>query len=662
MEEQLTFEFEKRKPIKGFPELHWTGKRPYGSTQYYPAQLRESYGKEKNGWLNKIFWGDNLQVMSHLLKEFRGKIDLIYIDPPFDSKADYKKKIEIRGIGKAESDSSSFEEKQYGDIWTNDEYLQFLYERIILLRELLSKTGNIFVHCDWHKSHYIRIILDEVFGTNNFVNEIIWKRKGGSANPSKQLDVATDTLFWFRKQDGAVFNAQFTKESQEAKEYIEERFNNVDEYGRKFLKSPIVSPNYRENLIYKYKGFTPPPNGWSISKELMEKWDKEGRLYFPEKGNRIYRKIYLDEYQGQPISNIWTDIYVINPMALERLDYPTQKPEALLERIINMTTNSDDLVFDCFMGSGTTQAVAMKLGRRFIGADINLGAIQTTTKRLLSVAKQIEKEQQENLYKTRQEPLDLAAEKIAANGDYVIKESSEAKAKTKYTGFEVYNVNNYDFFRNPVEARDLLISALEIQPFPSSDVWDGELDGRMVKIMPVNRIATKADLEELLSNLPYKTYEKRKEENPNKPVELITIVCMGHEPDLKGELEKKLFNYKVDIEIVDILRDKADLQLKREAEAEVVKEGRKLVIRSFYPMNLMQKLSLQKEYVEDWRQLVDSIMIDWNYDGAVMQPSVTDVPGKNEMVSGVYDIPEDAGTIKVKITDLLSESLEVEVR
>ena len=662
MEEQLTFEFEKRKPIKGFPELHWTGKRPYDSTQYYPAQLRESYGKEKNGWLNKIFWGDNLQVMSHLLKEFRGKIDLIYIDPPFDSKADYKKKIEIRGIGKAESDSSSFEEKQYGDIWTNDEYLQFLYERIILLRELLSKTGNIFVHCDWHKSHYIRIILDEVFGTNNFVNEIIWKRKGGSANPSKQLDVATDTLFWFRKQDGAVFNAQFTKESPEAKEYIEERFNNVDEYGRKFLKSPIVSPNYRENLIYKYKGFTPPPNGWSISKELMEKWDKEGRLYFPEKGNRIYRKIYLDEYQGQPISNIWTDIYVINPMALERLDYPTQKPEALLERIINMTTNSDDLVFDCFMGSGTTQAVAMKLGRRFIGADINLGAIQTTTKRLLSVAKQIEKEQQENLYKTKQEPLDLAAEKIAANGDYVIKESSEANVKTKYTGFEVYNVNNYDFFRNPVEARDLLISALEIQPFPSSDVWDGELDGRMVKIMPVNRIATKADLEELLSNLPYKTYEKRKEENPNKPVELITIVCMGHEPDLKGELEKKLFNYKVDIEIVDILRDKADLQLKREAEAEVVKEGRKLVIRSFYPMNLMQKLSLQKEYVEDWRQLVDSIMIDWNYDGAVMQPSVTDVPGKNEMVSGVYDIPEDAGTIKVKITDLLSESLEVEVR
>jgi site-specific DNA-methyltransferase (adenine-specific)/adenine-specific DNA-methyltransferase len=632
MDEQLTFEFTQRPTIKGFPELRWTGKRPYLSTQYYPAQIRERYGEEQENWINKIFWGDNLQVMSHLLKEFRGKIDLIYIDPPFDSKADYKKKINIKGIGKATTDSTSFEEKQYGDIWTNDEYLQFMYERLIILRELLNETGNIMIHCDWHQSHYLRVILDEIFGTNNFVNEIIWKRKGGSANPTKQLNVATDTIFWFRKQDGAMFNAQYTKNSPEAIEYINERFNTVDENGRKFLKSPIVSPNYRENLIYTYKGYIPPANGWSISKPLMEKWDAEGRLYFPENGNRIYRKIYLDEYQGQPVSNIWTDIYVINPMALERLDYPTQKPEALLERIIKLTTNPGDLVFDCFMGSGTTQAVAMKLGRRFIGADINLGAIQTTTKRLINLSKEILDEE--------------------------IKEDLD---ELKYTGFEVYNVNNYDFFRNPVEARDLLIEALEVQPFPQSNIWDGELDGRMVKIMPVNRIATKADLEELKANLPYKTYEKRKEENPNQPVEKITIVCMGHEPDLKASLEAEIPKYKLDIEIVDILSDKAELQLKREAEAEIVREGNKLVIREFYPMNLMQKLSLQKEYVEDWRQLVESIMIDWNYDGVVMQPAITDVPDKKEMVLGIYDIPVDAGTIKVKITDLLSESLEMEV-
>ena len=355
-----------------------------------------------------------------------------------------------------------------------------------------------------------------------------------------------------------------------------------------------------------------------------------------------------------------------------------------MEKLIKASSNPGDIVFDCFMGSGTTQAIAMRLGRRFIGADINLGAIQTTAKRLLAVAKELEPEHKPVTYEVEpqlsmvaEEPAPyLAAASAGGNTELSAEERSKVidffKAKgmdtsaleedVKYTGFEVYNVNNYDFFRNPVEARDLLIAALEIQPFPQSDVWDGELDGRMVKIMPVNRIATKADLKELVANLPYKTYEKRKEENPNQPVERITIVCMGHEPDLKGALEQELSDYKIDEQIVDILRDKKDLQLKRDSEAEIVREGDKLVIRAFYPMNLMQKLSLQKEYVEDWRQLVDSIMVDWNYDGVVMQPTVTDVPGKNGMVKGIYDIPEGSGTIKVKITDLLSESLEVEVR
>lgn len=357
------------------------------------------------------------------------------------------------------------------------------------------------------------------------------------------------------------------------------------------------------------------------------KKDENGRLYRDDVnptggGTRI---IYLDEVEGDIIDSVWNDIPPVNPVAKERCDYPTQKPEKLIERIIKASTNPGDIVFDCFMGSGTTQAVAMKLGRKFIGADINLGSIQTTTKRLINIANEL---------------------------------SDDTGVST---GIEVYNVNNYDFFRNPIEAKNLIIEALEIQPFPQSHVWDGELDGRMVKIMSINRIATKADLEELKANLPYKTYEKRKEESPNQPVEHITIVCMGHEPDLKASLEAEISEYKFDIQIVDILRDKADLQLKREAEAEVVREGNKLIVRSFYPMNLMQKLSLQKEYVEDWKQLVESIMIDWNFDGVVMQPTVTDVPGKKEMVKGVYDIPENAGTIKIKITDLLSESLEMEV-
>lgn len=620
MSEQLTFEFDQRPTIKGFPELRWTGKRPYRSTQYYPAQLRESYGSEKNGWINKIFWGDNLQVMSHLLKEYRGQIDLIYIDPPFDSKADYKRKIEVKGVGNAVSDSSSFEEKQYGDIWTNDEYLQFMYERLLLMRELLAETGSIFLHCDWHKSHHLRCIMDEVFGINSFQNEIIWAY-GAGGNPKSFYPRKHDTVFWYKKAITCTFNTD----------------------------SEIMRVPYDKSTLEMH----------------FKNYDADGRQYRKQVVNGREYITYADE--GKLVTDVWTDIGAQNatsPISPEFTGYATQKPEMLLKRIIISASNPGDLVFDCFMGSGTTQAVAMKLGRRFIGADINLGAIQTTTKRLLSIAEELEPRKEAVSYEVPTQ-LSFVAEEISYQVDgskEALKEASATQESVKYTGFEVYNVNNYDFFRNPVEARDLLISALEIQAFPQSDVWDGELDGRMVKIMPVNRIATKADLEELLANLPYKTYEKRKEESPNQPVELITIVCMGHEPDLKAALEQKLVNYKVDVQIVDILRDKADLQLKRDSEAEIVREGDKLIIRAFYPMNLMQKLSLQKEYVEDWRQLVDSIMIDWNYDGVVMQPVVTDIPGKNEMVKGIYDIPEGCGSIKVKITDLLSESLEVEVR
>lgn len=580
MSEQLTidsYEFEARKTIKGFPELHWTGKRPFRSTQYFPAQLREKYGEEKDGWINKIFWGDNLQVMSHMLKEFRGKIDLIYIDPPFDSKADYKKKIKLKGK-EVTTDSTTFEEKQYGDIWTNDEYLQFMYERLIILRDLLSETGSIYLHCDWHKSAHLRMILDEVFGPMNFRNEIIWSYFGFKRATSKKFPQKHDVIYSYTKNQDYVWNVQYVPHS--------------DDYVKRF------------------------------------KTDENGRLYRDDVnptggGTRI---IYLDEVEGNIVDSVWNDIPPVNPVAKERQNYPTQKPEKLLERIIKASTNEGDIIFDCFMGSGTTQAVAMKLGRRFVGADINLGAIQTTTKRLINVASELDEQED------------------------------------KYKGFEVYNVNNYDFFRNPLEAKELIISALEVQKFDAGSVYDGELDGRMVKIMPVNRIATKADLEELKANLPYKTFEKRKEENSNVPVERITLVCMGHEPDLKASLEQELSEYKLDIEIVDILRDKSVLQLKREAEADIVVENGKLIIKEFYPMNLMQKLSLQKEFVEDWKQLVESVMIDWNFDGAVLEPAVIDIPEKNDFVAGIYEIPADAGVIKIKITDLLSESLEVEVR
>lgn len=588
--EQMSFEFMERKTIKGYPELHWTGKRPYKSTVYYPAQLKEVYGEPKNDWMNKIFWGDNLQVMSHLLKDYRGKIDLIYIDPPFDSKADYKKKIKLRGKT-IENDQSTFEEKQYGDIWTNDDYLQFLYERIVLCRELLSDNGSLYLHCDYHKSHQIRMILDEVFGLGAMISpngqgfraEIIWD-KGFRGTESKNIYQRThDTIFWYSKTSEWIWNQQF----EEYKDAKMSRYNQVDEDGKRYA---LIKRVRTDGSVYY------------------------GKCYFNEAGKKIEDVIF------EPIMAS-TD--------RERTDYPTQKPESLIERLVKSSSNPGDIVFDCFMGSGTTQAVAMKLGRRFIGADINLGAIQTTTKRLINVANEL---------------------------------NSQFESEDKYTGFEVYNVNNYDLFRNPIEARDLILQALEVQPYETSNVYDGEKDGRMIKIMPVNRIATKADLQGIVSNLPYKQFERIKEENPGAVVLKLTLVCMGHESDLAAALKQELSQYKTDIDDVDILHDRSDLQFKRDSEAEITIEGNELVIKNFYPLNLMQKLSLDKETVDEWRQLVESVMIDFNYDGAVMQPKTIDLPDKDKMVTGRYKIPSDAGIIRVKITDVLSESLEVEVQ
>ena len=600
MTDNTTFTFEDLPVIKGFLELRWTGKRPYRSTQYYPAQLKESYGKpSEDGWINKIFWGDNLQVMGHMLKKYRGKIDLIYIDPPFDSKADYKKKIKIKGIGKAESDSSSFKEKQFGDIWSNDEYLQFMYERLILLRELLSDKGSIYLHCDWHRAHHIKLLMDEIFGNGGkdtkgpgFKNEIIWAYRIQGVGKGRWAR-KHDTIFFYTKTGDYTFN-------EEKEDVI---------YRKKFIDTTCIAPNLGLLKEQEIKEITQCLN------------DKQP---IPDKyKNKLFNTYFSNVY----VRDVWDGDYTkpIISGSSEYLQYPTQKPEGLLKRIINASTNPGDIVFDCFMGSGTTQAVAMKLGRRFIGADINLGSIQTTTKRLISVSEDLKDD------------------------------------KTKYTGFEVYNVNNYDFFRNPVEAKNLLIKALEVKPYASSDIWDGELDGRKVKIMPTNRIATKVDAQSITANLPYKTYEEIKSKDPKAVVERMTIVCMGHEPDFKAAIEKELSSYKVDIEVVDILRDKKDLVFKRDSEAEIVREGNKLIIRNFFPMNLLQKLSMQKESVEDWRQLVESVMIDFNYDGAVMQPTITDIPDKKGLVQGIYDIPEDASGIKVKITDLLSESYEKEL-
>lgn len=476
------YEFE---PIKGYPMLNWKGKRPFRSTQYFPAQLKEVYGQEDdNGWINKIFWGDNLQVMSHLLKEFRGKVDLIYIDPPFDSKAEYKKTIKLRKKT-ATSDKSSFEEKQYTDLWNNDDYLQFMYERLCLIRELMSDNSTVYVHCDWHRNSAIRLILDEIFGPEQCHNTISWKRshaQGNSGQGAKHFGRVTDTILIYSK-GSPIWNSQYLPYDEAT---IARDYKHVDpENGEKYRLMPVDGPGgaAKGNPYYEFLGVS---GYWRYAEKTMQELYDKGEIILSSTGRSLSRKRYLKDAKGTPITDWWDDVSRISPTSTERLDYPTQKPEALIERIISTSSNEGDIVFDCFMGSGTTQAVASKLNRRFIGADINLGSIQTTTKRLA----------------------------------------------TNNVSFEVFNVNNYDVFRNPVEAKEVLLEALEIQPLGSNTIYDGEKDGAKVKIMPVNRIATKEDLNDLIQGFPYKQFEERKEANPNQPVEEIMLVCMGHEPGL----------------------------------------------------------------------------------------------------------------------------------
>lgn len=301
---------------------------------------------------NLILKGNNLLAL-HCLKKIKsiaGQINLIYIDPPYNTGSD------------------SF---HYNDKFNHSTWLTFMKNRLEIAKKLLANDGSIFVQIDDFEAGYLRVLMDEIFGKDNFRNQITWKRRGGSANPINRLNNVTDYILWYSKTNNFQYEPIYSLDDENTQNYIKERFTNVDGNGRKFMKSPIQSPNPRPNLIYDYKGYKTPQNGYSISKELMEQWDKESKLWFPkDKSQNINRKIYLDEYQGQPISSLWTDISVINPMSKERGEFNGgQKPEALLQRIIQMVTKEGDIVLDFHIGSGTTPATALKMNRRFIGIE-----------------------------------------------------------------------------------------------------------------------------------------------------------------------------------------------------------------------------------------------------------------------------------------------------
>lgn len=375
---------------------------PAAMDDLFAADARS--GRQTGGWTNKLIWGDNKLVLSSLKGgplrrqiEDAGGLKLVYIDPPFDVGADFSFEVEVGANDRLTKEPSVIEDIAYRDTWGRgaDSFLSMIRERIRLIFDLMAADGSIFVHCDFRVNQNIRAMLDEVVGVTGYRNEIIWKRRVGmssAVHDSNRFGNCTDTIFFYAKSDESKFNVQYNSNTAEYKEYIATRFNYKDDRGRLFQPTSLVNPAYRPNLIYDYKGYKSPPNGWMITKDKMEAWDREGRLYFPEnKEGRIRRKSYADELKGMPVQNLWQDIFEINSQAAERVDYPTQKPEALLERIILSASNTGDLVADLFCGSGTTLVSAEKLGRKWIGCDLGRFAIHTSRKRLIGVQRELKK-------------------------------------------------------------------------------------------------------------------------------------------------------------------------------------------------------------------------------------------------------------------------------
>lgn len=669
--------------VKGRPMLHWVGKQPLDTVSAFPAQLVETYAAEnppqtptwenlKDNWHNLLFHGDNKEVLSTLLVNgFRGKIDLVYIDPPFDSGADYVRKVSLRGKkNKLTAEEYTItEQMQYVDIWKNDTFLQFIYERIVLIKELLKDTGVVFVHVDSSRVHYFRFILDEVFSNNNFRNEIIWRNTNSHNSATMQFGPIHQNILFYSKSD--IFHLEPLKRPFTAG-YIDSRFIYEDSNG-KYQPNYLTGPGTRKGASGKtWKGFNPTSNGrhWAIPKslklflpdngkglsviELLNELEKKQLIIFPKKigGQPMYKQyisdgvFYQDLWAYQPNTSgtlfesdecIDEDVKWLEQEE-ELEDYPTQKPEGLLKRIIQSCTNEDNIILDCFIGSGTTAAVAQKLGRRWIGCDINKGAIQTTSKRLQTIVK----EQQAELKKEKQK---LPLEKLP----------------NYYLPFCYYRINDYDVQVQHNELKNLIYEHLGIRKLPSDSFFDGTLGTELVKIVPLNHPLTLLDVQIVKDELT-----KRRDEERN-----IVMVSLGKEL----AVDEELGNYNKlkpinKIRVIELRTDKkygaffthkpaqADVRIERKDKQAHIK------IRDFISPTIIQRLNIDAKLftaqIKDFRSQIDCILIDNDFDGKVFNIFLSDAPEKkNDLVIGEYNIkiPSRDSKIAVKIIDMLGEEV-----
>ena len=495
-------------------ELVWNGKTRDVCTTILPFQtlehidepraetktqedLFDSRGRQLRGWTNKLIWGDNKLILSSLKAgalrqqiEDAGGLKLIYIDPPFDVGADFSMDIEIGGET-FHKEANLLEQIAYRDTWGRgaDSFIAMLYERLILMRDLLASDGTIYVHMGWGVAHYVRGVLDEVFGKERAVNQIVWKRQtahSDSGQGSEHLGRLHDVILLYTKSDRYTWNVQYTAYDPE---YLRTHYKNVEEgTNRRYELADLNAPGgaSKGNPRYEFLGVT---RFWRFKRERMQSLFEQGRIVQPSEGAVPRYKRYLDEMPGVPIQDMWLDLNPINSQAKESAGYATQKPESLLERVIKASSNEGDLVADFFVGSGTTAAVAERLGRKWIATDLGKFGVHTTRKRLIGVQRQLKAAEK-----------DFRAFEVLNLGRY------ERQAYLNVGGRLTPSQKAQALAQKETEFRELILRAYKATGFGGNEgpqaqdgFFHGARNGRLVVIGPINLPVGRLFVEEVIT-------------------------------------------------------------------------------------------------------------------------------------------------------------------
>ena len=639
-----------------------------------------STGRESE-WRNRLIWGDKKYVLPSLLPEFTGKVDLIYIDPPFDTGADFSFTATIpHHSGDSDEETTVFtkepsilEQKAYRDTWGRglDSYLEWFFESVALLYELLAESGSIYVHLDWHVNAHARLILEEVFGREKFDTEIVWKRKDAQSS-ADTYGIVHDTIFFLRKSTDTTFNQQFVPLSVETADtwYTNEEIVSKDIKNRKgevikagtarrYNKADISAPGLRigTEAHYQWKNHWPPTGRhWAYRKETMQQLEKENRLTYTKSG-RVYEKRYLDESVGVPAQSIWTDISFLRGMgkrqaASEWLDYPTQKPEALLERIIKASSNEGGLVLDCFVGSGTTAAVAEKLNRRWIACDLSRFAIHTTRKRLLGVPG-VKPFMVQNLGKYERQAWQVA--EFPANGKDHLEE--QRKREAAY--------------------REFILDLYHAKPFSGQAWLHGTKSGRVIHVGAVDAPVTLADVK-AIARETWRALSTGKDA-PTKAAADILGWDFAFE---LNELAKQVAaESRVDVAFKKIPREVLDKRAVEQGDVRFFELGALSVDTTQIGLELSLKLKdfliptddipeEARKAIKHWSQLIDYWAVDWDYKNDTFhnqwQTYRTKKEPKIELEASYKYAEPGKYTVVVKVIDILgndtTKTLEVTVK